>query len=152
MVLLFFYNPESRRNLKRKDFFPSQVDLSHIYGTTLETQHRLRLFRGGKLKYRILKGEVYPPLVSETGVRMIYPAHVPETLRFAVGQPVFGMVPGLMMYAVVWLREHNRVCEILSKIHPAWDDERLFQTARLILIGNDFAQPLGGEMVWRVPS
>lgn len=66
---------------------------------------------------------------------MIYPPHVPEHLQFSVGQEVFGLVPGLMMYATIWLREHNRVCDILKQEHPEWDDEQLFQTTRLILIG-----------------
>lgn len=78
---------------------------------------------------------MYPPTVKDTQVEMIYPPHVPEHLRFAVGQEVFGLVPGLMMYATIWLREHNRVCDVLKQEHPEWDDERLFQTSRLILIG-----------------
>lgn len=69
------------------------------------------------------------------GPGSIYPPHIPEHLRFAVGQEVFGLVPGLMMYATIWLREHNRVCDVLKQEHPEWDDERLFQTSRLILIG-----------------
>lgn len=84
---------------------------------------------------QVIDGEVYPPTVKDTQVEMIYPPHVPEHLRFAVGQEVFGLVPGLMMYATIWLREHNRVCDVLKQEHPEWDDERLFQTSRLILIG-----------------
>ncbi|KAI3368576.1 hypothetical protein L3Q82_025586, partial [Scortum barcoo] len=63
----------------------------------------------------------------------------------------FGLVPGLMMYATIWLREHNRVCDVLKEVHPDWDDERLFQTTRLILIGEtikivieDYVQHLSG--------
>ncbi|KAF5894672.1 prostaglandin G/H synthase 2-like, partial [Clarias magur] len=111
------------------------VDLSHIYGEELERQHKLRLFKDGKLKYQVLDGEVYPPTVSEVQVDMHYPPHLPESHRFAVGHEAFGLVPGLMMYATIWLREHNRVCDILKQEHPDWDDERLFQTTRLILIG-----------------
>lgn len=66
---------------------------------------------------------------------MHYPPHVPESHRFAVGHEFFGLVPGLIMYATIWLREHNRVCDVLIQEHPDWDDERLFQTTRLILIG-----------------
>jgi len=29
------------------------VDLGHIYGETLERQHKLRLFKDGKLKYQV---------------------------------------------------------------------------------------------------
>lgn len=84
---------------------------------------------------QMLDGEMYPPTVKEVGVTMHYPPHVPDSHRFAVGNEAFGLVPGLMMYATIWLREHNRVCDVLKEVHPYWDDERLFQTARLILIG-----------------
>lgn len=84
---------------------------------------------------QIIDGEVYPPTVKEVGVDMHYPPHVPDSDRFAVGHEAFGLVPGLMMYATIWLREHNRVCDVLKEVHPDWDDDRLFQTTRLILIG-----------------
>uniref|UniRef100_A0A3P9HI80 Prostaglandin G/H synthase 2 n=1 Tax=Oryzias latipes TaxID=8090 RepID=A0A3P9HI80_ORYLA len=107
-----------------------------------------RIFLKGK---GILNGEVYPPTVKEVGVEMHYPPHVQESQRFAVGHEAFGLVPGLMMYATIWLREHNRVCDVLKEVHPYWDDERLFQTARLILIGEtikivieDYVQHLSG--------
>ncbi|XP_042334158.1 prostaglandin G/H synthase 1 isoform X1 [Sceloporus undulatus] len=127
------------------------VDLGHIYGDNLERQHKLRLFRDGKLKYQILNGEIYPPTVMEAPVHMIYPKHVLPGDQLAVGQEVFGLLPGLMMYATLWLREHNRVCDLLKQEHPTWDDEQLFQTARLILIGEtikivieDYVQHLSG--------
>lgn len=84
---------------------------------------------------QMINGEMYPPTVRDTQAEMLYPPHVPEHLQFSVGQEVFGLVPGLMMYATIWLREHNRVCDILKRQHPEWDDEQLFQTTRLILIG-----------------
>lgn len=87
------------------------------------------------LNVKIVNGEVYPPTAKEVGVNMHYPPHIPESERFAVGHEAFGLVPGLMMYATIWLREHNRVCDVLKEVHPDWDDERLFQTTRLILIG-----------------
>ncbi|XP_028816954.1 prostaglandin G/H synthase 2-like [Denticeps clupeoides] len=127
------------------------VDLSHVYGQDLARQRQLRLLEDGKLKYQLVDGEVYPPTVAATGAEMHYPPHVPESRRFAVGHEAFGLVPGLMMYATIWLREHNRVCDVLKAEHPDWDDERLFQTARLVLIGEtikivieDYVQHLSG--------
>lgn len=38
-------------------------------------------------------------------------------------------------YSTIWVREHNRVCDELLKVHPNWDDERIYQTARLIIVG-----------------
>uniref|UniRef100_A0A8C5MQC6 Prostaglandin G/H synthase 1 n=1 Tax=Leptobrachium leishanense TaxID=445787 RepID=A0A8C5MQC6_9ANUR len=127
------------------------VDLSHVYGDNLERQHMLRLFIDGKLKYQIINGSMYPPTVAQAPVYMIYPDNVPKEKQYAMGQEVFGLLPGLMMFATIWLREHNRVCDILKKEHPTWDDEQLFQTTRLILIGEtikivieDYVQHLSG--------
>ncbi|XP_040263438.1 prostaglandin G/H synthase 2 [Bufo bufo] len=146
-----FFKTDVKRGAAFTKALGHGVDLSHIYGETLDRQHQLRLKEDGKLKYQIIDGEMYPPTVNETGVVMLYPPHVPEHLKLAVGQEVFGLVPGLMMYATIWLREHNRVCDILVQEHPEWDDERLFQTTRLILIGEtikivieDYVQHLSG--------
>ncbi|XP_013368748.1 PREDICTED: prostaglandin G/H synthase 1 isoform X2 [Chinchilla lanigera] len=127
------------------------VDLGHIYGDNLERQYHLRLFKDGKLKYQVLDGEVYPPSLEEAPVLMHYPRGVPLQKRMAVGQEVFGLLPGLMLYATLWLREHNRVCDLLKAEHPTWEDEQLFQTTRLILIGEtikivieEYVQQLSG--------
>ncbi|NXL56537.1 PGH1 synthase, partial [Chordeiles acutipennis] len=127
------------------------VDLGHLYGDNLQRQHQLRLFRDGKLKFQVVNGEVYPPKVTDAQVHMVYSSSVPKEKQLAMGQEVFGLLPGLCMYATLWLREHNRVCDILKREHPTWSDEQLFQTARLILIGEtikivieDYVQHLSG--------
>ncbi|XP_021546829.1 prostaglandin G/H synthase 1 isoform X3 [Neomonachus schauinslandi] len=127
------------------------VDLGHIYGDNLERQYQLRLFKDGKLKYQVLDGEMYPPSVEEAAVLMHYPQGILPQSQMAVGQEVFGLLPGLMLYATLWLREHNRVCDLLQAEHPTWGDEQLFQTARLILIGEtikivieEYVQQLSG--------
>lgn len=84
---------------------------------------------------QLVNGEMYPPTVSEAPVRMVYPEGLPAHRRLVIGQELFGILPGLTMYATIWLREHNRVCDILKAEHPTWDDEQLFQTTRLIIIG-----------------
>ncbi|XP_075842153.1 prostaglandin G/H synthase 1 isoform X1 [Microtus pennsylvanicus] len=84
---------------------------------------------------QVQDGEVYPPSVEQTSVLMRYPPGVPPEKQMAVGQEVFGLLPGLMVMSTIWLREHNRVCDLLKEEHPTWDDEQLFQTTRLILIG-----------------
>ncbi|XP_068770754.1 prostaglandin G/H synthase 1 isoform X2 [Struthio camelus] len=127
------------------------VDLGHLYGDNLQRQHQLRLFRDGKLKFQVVDGEVYPPTVTDAPVHMVYPPGMPKEKQMAMGQEVFGLLPGLCLYATLWLREHNRVCDILKQEHPTWSDEQLFQTARLILIGEtikivieDYVQHLSG--------
>lgn len=78
---------------------------------------------------------MYPPTANKISVDMMYPESIPPEQRLAIGHELFGLVPGLSLYATIWLREHNRVCDILKEEHPTWDDEQLFQTARLIIIG-----------------
>lgn len=85
--------------------------------------------------HQVVDGEVYPPTLKDVPIRMNYPSWIPLEKTFAIGQEVFGIIPGLTMYATLWLREHNRVCDILKAEHPTWDDEQLFQTSRLIIIG-----------------
>ncbi|KAM9393894.1 prostaglandin G/H synthase 1 isoform 2-T2 [Pholidichthys leucotaenia] len=130
------------------------VDASNIYGDDLQRQHQLRLHKDGKLKYQLVNGEMYPPTVSEVPVHMVYSEGIPNHQRLAIGQEVYGILPGLTMYATIWLREHNRVCDILKAEHPTWDDEQLFQTTRLIIIGEiiniiieEYVQHLSGYML-----
>ncbi|XP_077087922.1 prostaglandin G/H synthase 1 [Siphateles boraxobius] len=127
------------------------VDAGHIYGDNLDRQLDLRLHKDGKLKYQVVRGEIYPPTVLDAQVKMSYPPSVPPEKQLAIGQEVFGLLPSLSMYATLWLREHNRVCDILKQEHPTWGDEQLFQTARLIIIGEtirivveDYVQHLSG--------
>ena len=48
---------------------------------------------------------------------------------------MFSVTPFMFSMATIWLREHNRVCEILVKKYPEWNDEKLYQTAKKILLG-----------------
>lgn len=82
---------------------------------------------------------MYPPSIADAPIRMNYPPGIPPEKQWAIGQEVFGLLPGLGMYATLWLREHNRVCDILKAEHPTWDDDQLFQTSRLIIIGEQDA-------------
>ncbi|XP_019937706.2 phosducin-like protein isoform X4 [Paralichthys olivaceus] len=149
-----FFKTYNRMGLGFTKALAHGVDAGHIYGDNLKRQLQLRLHKDGKLKYQLIDGEVYPPSVADAPVKMSYPPGVPPEHQIAIGQEVYGLLPGLGMYATLWLREHNRVCDILKAEHPIWDDEQLFQTSRLIIIGEtikivieEYVQHLSGYLL-----
>ncbi|XP_070845528.1 phosducin-like protein [Chaetodon trifascialis] len=149
-----FFKTYNRMGLGFTKALAHGVDAGHVYGDNLERQLHLRLHKGGKLKYQLIDGEMYPPSVTEAPIKMSYPPGTPPESQMAIGQEVFGLLPGLGMYATLWLREHNRVCDILKAEHPTWDDEQLFQTSRLIIIGEtirivieEYVQHLSGYLL-----
>jgi prostaglandin-endoperoxide synthase 2 len=87
------------------------------------------------INFQVINDGVWPPLTKDAKVPMTYPKDMKMENQFALGHTKFGFLPGLFMYATIWLREHNRVCDILKAEHPEWNDERLFQTAKLVVLG-----------------
>jgi tetratricopeptide (TPR) repeat protein len=89
-------------------------DASQIYGSNQETQNRLRSFAGGKLR---IGADGTLPLdrkgIEETGF----------TRNWWIG---------LAMLHTLFVKEHNAICDRLALAYPHWDDNRLFNVARLI--------------------
>jgi hypothetical protein len=87
-------------------------DASAIYGEEPTTSN-LRLNRDGKLN---LEKDALP--------------YDPE--RVHTGHSDNWWI-GLLLLHTLFEREHNAVCDRLTAEYPNWDDERLFQTARLVI-------------------
>jgi prostaglandin-endoperoxide synthase 2 len=130
--------PDPRRNESTHD-----VDLCQIYGVTARATEELRAHEDGLLQSQQINGETYPPYLYENGTKR-FPSitvareeEVPPERRgelFAIGTDTGNAQIGHVMLNVLFLREHNRIATELSREYPAWGDERLFQTARMILI------------------
>jgi prostaglandin-endoperoxide synthase 2 len=126
------------------------IDLCTVYGLTTAATNMLRTFSGGALKSQQINGEEYPqfyysdpergtvkpefeglyvPLNDETRLPAAQKAQM-----FAMGVERANIQFGFVMLNVLCLREHNRLCALLAQSYPSWDDERLFQTARNILM------------------
>ncbi|WP_292567624.1 peroxidase family protein [Methylomonas sp.] len=149
-----------RTNLldRRKNTSNHEIDLCQIYGLREELTDILRLKEGGKLKYQLIDGEVYPPYLfdvekttrenwvfAEPAFENLHPRYalefifndVPEERlkrMFAVGLEHGNSAIGYSILNTIMLREHNRICDLLTAAYPEWDDERLFQTARNTMI------------------
>jgi hypothetical protein len=125
--------PRSQQNA-----ISSYIDANFIYGSTQEVSSRLREFRGGKLKTS--------SLYRELGMKDLLPmkTHEPEVGCERNGRPhnLYCFDAGdervneqlqLTVIHTVWLREHNRIADILHQLNPHWDDEILFQETRRIV-------------------
>ena len=105
----------------------------------------IRSFQGGRLKTQIINGEEYAPFLCQNGavkpeyegLKEISFGKLKQEQRdqfFAMGGDRANVQIGYVMFNTLFLREHNRVAGLLAKEYPAWDDERLFQTARNIVL------------------
>ena len=124
------------------------IDLCQVYGLTPASTRMLRTFAGGTLKSQRLNGEEYPPFYygADGNVKPEFDglyvplndeARLPAEMRaklFAMGVERANIQIGYVMLNTLCLREHNRLCGELARAYPAWDDERLFQTARNIVL------------------
>ncbi|HET6938994.1 MAG TPA: peroxidase family protein [Nocardioides sp.] len=90
-------------------------DASQIYGSDWDTQHSLRSHVGGRMT---VNDDGSLPLDAETGT---------ERSGFVRNWWV-----GLAMLHTLFVREHNAIADKLAQSYPDWDDEALFQTARLV--------------------
>lgn len=90
-------------------------DSSQLYGTTLEHQMRARTGTDGKLH---TGSDTRPPHGGEN------PDGEPKK------EPGFWL--GMHMLGEVFEMEHNAICDHLKAHYPQYDDEELFQRARLI--------------------
>ena len=130
-----------------------QIDLSQLYGLNATVQHALRLFseaRGqrGHLLSETDNGEEWAPrLFDANGVRdprfndVPTPMKMPDTLPAARKATLFafgGERANSTLYTAaintLFLREHNRLCGIIETANPGWNDQRVFQTARMVNI------------------
>lgn len=140
---------------KLKNTSNHEIDLCNVYGLTRKQTHLLRTFQGGKFKTQKLKrqdgveeeyplfyyadpeqgivdpqfSDLYEPLNDEKRLSVDKKQYL-----FAMGVERANVQIGYVMLNVLCLREHNRLCDELASNYPDWDDERLFQTARNILM------------------
>lgn len=92
-------------------------DGSQIYGSDQATQDRLRSKEFGKMRLND-DGTLLPEDAEGTRV---------EDAGFRRNWWV-----GLSMLHTLFVHEHNAICDMLYEAYPEWDDNRLFNVARLI--------------------
>ena len=136
--------------LRRQNTSNHQIDLCTLYGRTPEQMQALRLSSNkpgerGLLKSQLINDEEYSPylLDGEGNVKSEFlvldvplgkdHAIDPSSI-FATGGDRVNSAPQVAMLNTLFLREHNRLANVLDRSYSDWDDERVFQTTRNILI------------------
>jgi prostaglandin-endoperoxide synthase 2 len=132
-----------------------EIDLSQLYGQTEDVTDLLRTHCCGRLKSQQINGGEFPPYYFDadgqvkpefTDLPLSYPGDDRKAVElgelsedqkrslFALGIPRGNIHYGFVMLSTLFLREHNRLADLIAEEHPDWDDERLFQAARNTLI------------------
>jgi hypothetical protein len=119
----------------------SFIDGSGVYGSDMKRANWLRSFKNGKLKvsegnllpYNTLSGELdspidplAPEMGNDTGE---------ESKLFVAGDVRANENPLLASVHTLFVREHNRQCDLIKLRNPAWSDEEIYQYARKIVGG-----------------
>ena len=143
---------------RRRTTTNHEIDQSPLYGRTFTQTNALRLGselpgKRGRLKSQMIDGEEYSPFLYLADGETLNPDFVGADGRpildeplgvtkpwavkksmFAAGGDRVNASPQVAMMNTLFLREHNRLAGMLEDKHPGWDDERVFETARNIVI------------------
>lgn len=108
------------------------LDASVAYGSSDNISASLREFRGGRLRTHREGGRELPPLTSD---RDTCGAVSKPDSCFLTGDIRGNQMIGLTVVAALLVRQHNALADALAVINPHWGDERLYQEARRIVVG-----------------
>ncbi len=135
---------------RRKTRTNHQIDLSQLYGISDDVTRALRQCSNtagqrGRMRSVTTAGEEWaPPLYDEHGQK---PPLIPDPIHlrddwdpakratlFAFGGERANSTCYTAAVNTVFLREHNRLAAAIEAANPAWDDDRVFETARNVNI------------------
>ncbi|XP_001649029.3 chorion peroxidase-like [Aedes aegypti] len=114
---------------KQADLVTHFLDASTVYGSTDDVAAELRAFHQGRLRDSFPNGIELLPFTRHRE-RCVPWARV----CYEAGDIRVNQLLALTMVHTLFMREHNRLASGLSQVNPHWDDERLYQEARRILI------------------
>ncbi|KAH0955585.1 hypothetical protein HN011_012119 [Eciton burchellii] len=108
------------------------LDLSLVYGSSDDVAASLRAGSGGRLNVDLKKSREFPPEASnKTAICDLVEESEP---CYATGDTRGNQNPQLTILQIMFLREHNRIANYLTKLNPHWNDETTFQETRRIVI------------------
>ncbi|KFM73005.1 Peroxidase, partial [Stegodyphus mimosarum] len=132
----------------------SFLDASGVYGSFDDKNKVLRSFENGLLKVCWINDTMMLPPAHHISYECGFPSK--DLYCFKAGDMRVNEQIELTAIHAIWMREHNRVATRLHSVNPKWDDEKLFQESRRIVIAelqhiafNEFLPLLLGKDVMR---
>lgn len=137
---------------RRRTTSNHEIDMSALYGRTSEQTRALRTGEGGRLKSQRINNEEFPPFLynddgslrdefkDSDGLLIldeplgIEGASTDRSTIFAVGGDRVNTSVQVAAVNILLLREHNRLAGLIQSSHRDWDDQRIFETSRNIVI------------------
>jgi peroxidase len=116
------------------------LDLSQVYGSNEYRANWLRSKVSGKLKvstgnllpWNTIDGQFNSSL-DPSAPLMADDTHT-LTKMYIAGDVRANENPLLISFHTLFVREHNRICDVEKELHPGWNDDRLYNAAREKLI------------------
>ncbi|KAF5273035.1 hypothetical protein FQR65_LT04777 [Abscondita terminalis] len=108
------------------------LDGSQIYGADSEKTNKLRTFQNGLLRSSSKNSKNFLPKSLEPNIDCQYNNN--NFICYIAGDSRVNMQPQLAVMHTLWMREHNRVAKELIFLNPNWNDEKVFQEARRLVI------------------
>ncbi|XP_047500198.1 chorion peroxidase-like [Penaeus chinensis] len=132
------------------------IDGSQVYGIDDEMMKSLRTMKDGLLSAQISKeGEELLP--ADTDLANECNKEEKASIKqycFRAGDMRVNEQILLTRFHTVWVRHHNHLASRLKSINPSWDDEKLFQETRRIVIAqlqhvtyNEYLPPIFGNEI-----
>ncbi|GIY68289.1 peroxidase [Caerostris darwini] len=110
----------------------SFLDASGVYGSLYAKNNFLRSFKDGQMRVCWMNDTEMLPQAHHLSYQCGFPQR--DQFCFKAGDMRANEQVELTALHTVWMREHNQVAMRLHSINPQWDDEKLFQESRRIVI------------------
>ncbi|KAI6231399.1 Peroxidasin [Aphelenchoides besseyi] len=131
----------------------SYLDGSFIYGTSIDELRKRKTDGGRLITINIPTIGAYDLLPTDRQSNEFCRSQQPAPNRcFVSGTRDVNLLPGISALHTLWTRQHNRLATQLKILNRRWNDERIFEESRKILIAqlqhvtyNEFLPVLLGQ-------
>uniref|UniRef100_A0A1Y9H2I9 Peroxidase n=1 Tax=Anopheles dirus TaxID=7168 RepID=A0A1Y9H2I9_9DIPT len=125
-------NPNNCTRAEQINVVTSFLDLSIVYGNSVEESNQIREPNTGLLKSEQRLGQEWPPRHPTPSAACTL--RRPDEACYLTGDGRANQSPHLAMLQTAFIREHNRIARSLLTLKPTLTSEQLFQEARRINI------------------